>query len=163
VSPNTAAPQPASGPRRCSIAGALEVIGDRWSLLAIRELFYGVHRFNELAANTGAPRDILTARLRKLEDLGVVERREYSSHPPRYEYLLTESGRDLSPVLQSLKRWGDEHVTEGPLPVVFEHDCGHDLVAVMHCQSCRRPVEPGSITVATTAAGPRDGLRRTGV
>ena len=84
-------------PRACSIARALEVIGDRWSLLVVRELTLGVHRFNDIASHTGAPRDVLTARLRKLEELGVVERRQYSDRPPRHEYLLTASGREALP------------------------------------------------------------------
>ncbi len=145
--------------RHCSVANALEVVGERWSLLVVRELFHGVHRFNDLAANTGAPRDILTARLRKLEEVGVVDRRAYSTAPPRFDYHLTASGRALSPVIQALKRWGDEHVTEGPPPVVHEHDCGHRLVPVMHCQACGREVLPGSVRIAEGPDGPIDGLR----
>ena len=84
-------------PRDCSVAAALEVIGDRWSLLAVRELSLGVTRFNDVVANTGAPRDILTARLRKLEEQGVVRREAYSDRPPRLDYLLTEAGVALAP------------------------------------------------------------------
>src|SRR5437763_16772984 len=97
-------------PRRCSIAGALDVVGEKWSLLVIRELFLGVRRFNDIAAFTGAPRDILTARLRRLEELGVVARRAYCDRPPRYEYVLTEAGKDLRPVIMALKQWGEDHV-----------------------------------------------------
>lgn len=150
----------AHGPRRCSIAGALDVVGDRWSLLVVRELLYGVHRFNELVDNTGAPRDILTARLRKLQEYGIVEKRPYSSRPPRYEYFLTAAGRELWPVLQMLKRWGDEHIIEGPLPVVFEHDCGHELLPVLRCEACGEAVVRDSIHLAHDADGPCDGLRR---
>ena len=85
-----------ASPCHCSIAGALEVIGEKWSLLVVRELFLGVRRFSDIAVNTGAPRDILTTRLRRLEDVGVVERSEYSDRPPRYEYRLTR-GCDLLP------------------------------------------------------------------
>jgi DNA-binding HxlR family transcriptional regulator len=133
--------------RVCSVANALEVVGDRWSLLVVRELFHHVHRFNDIATNTGAPRDILTSRLRKLEEVGVLERRQYSDSPPRFEYHLTASGRALSPVIQALRQWGDDHVTVGPPPVVFEHDCGHELIAVMHCKACGQSVEPGSVTI----------------
>src|SRR6059058_1752421 len=108
-----ASPRPA--PRECSVAAALDVIGEKWSLLVIRELFLGVRRFNDIAVNTGAPRDILTARLRRLEELGVVARREYSQRPPRHEYILTDAGKDLRPVLLALKQWGDDHVTDKPL------------------------------------------------
>src|SRR3954462_9081356 len=99
-------PTRATAPRECSIAAALDVIGEKWSLLVVRELFLGVRRFSDIAANTGAPRDILTTRLRRLEDVGVVERSEYPSRPPRYEYRLTRAGRDLLPVIMMLKQWG---------------------------------------------------------
>src|SRR6185437_1339940 len=83
------------------------VIGEKWSLLVVRELAYGVHRFDSVVRNTGAPRDILTNRLRGLESAGVVEKRQYLEHPPRFEYHLTEAGRELRPVLSSLGQWGD--------------------------------------------------------
>ncbi|HEU4400441.1 MAG TPA: helix-turn-helix domain-containing protein, partial [Actinomycetota bacterium] len=87
---------PESKPTRrvCSITDALSIVGDRYALLVARELRYGQTRFQDIAAGTGAPRDVLTARLRKLEEAGVIERRRYSEHPPRYEYLLTEAGRE---------------------------------------------------------------------
>jgi DNA-binding HxlR family transcriptional regulator len=106
VSPASRTPTP----RECAIAAALDVVGEKWSLLVIRELFLGCRRFSEIAANTGAPRDILTARLRRLEELGVIARREYSQRPPRYEYVLTDSGKDLRPVIVALKEWGLQHV-----------------------------------------------------
>lgn len=96
-------------PRECKIADALSVIGERWSLLIIRELHFGVCRFDEIQAKTGASRETLAARLRKLEACGVIARRQYSEHPPRYEYRLTESGADLLPVLASLREWGEKH------------------------------------------------------
>ena len=84
-------------PRPCSAAAALGLIGEKWSLLAIRELAFGVHRFDAIAANTGAPRDILTNRLRHLEEANVVERRQYQEHPPRFSYHLTRAGHELRP------------------------------------------------------------------
>ena len=98
-------------PRICSIADALDVVGERWSLLILRELGFGVHRFQDIQVNTGAPRETLALRLRKLEETGVIERRRYSEHPPRDEYVLTDAGRDLSPVLTALREWGERHVT----------------------------------------------------
>ncbi len=86
----------------CSIAGALEVVGQRWSLLVLRELAFGVHRFKDIQVSTGAPRETLALRLRKLEDAGVIERRRYCDHPPRNEYQLTTVGQDLLPVLAVL-------------------------------------------------------------
>ena len=98
-------------PRVCSIADALEVVGERWSLLVLREISFGVRRFTDIQVNTGAPRETLALRLRKLEEAGVIERRQYSDHPPRDEYLLTPAGRELTPVLTALREWGERHVT----------------------------------------------------
>jgi DNA-binding HxlR family transcriptional regulator len=98
-------------PRVCSIADALEVVGERWSLLVLRELGFGVHRFNDIRVNTGAPRETLALRLRKLEETGVIERRRYSDRPPRDEYVLTAAGRDLTPALAALREWGERHAT----------------------------------------------------
>ena len=136
-----------TAPRRCSVASALDVIGEKWSLLVVRELLFGVRRFNDIAANTGAPRDILTARLRRLEELGVVERREYSERPPRYEYRLTQAGKDLQPVMFALKQWGDDHVIDDPLPAVFEHTCGEVFIPRTHCTACGEPFESRSISL----------------
>jgi DNA-binding HxlR family transcriptional regulator len=93
----------------CGIADALQIVGDRWALLAIRELGFGVTRFNDIQVNTGAPRASLTARLRELEAAGVVARRRYCERPPRDEYLLTDAGRELLPALGELRRWGERH------------------------------------------------------
>lgn len=98
-------------PRVCSIADALQVVGDRWSLLVMRELSFGVHRFSDIQTNTGAPRETLTQRLRKLEDAGLVRRRPYQERPVREEYVLTEVGEDIVPVLRALRRFGERHVT----------------------------------------------------
>src|SRR6201993_2718754 len=95
-------------PRECSIARTLEVVGEKWALLAIREVFLGNRRFDEMVRRIGAPRDTLSARLRSLVDSGILERRQYSDHPARYEYRLTPAGRDLYPVIMSLLRWGDD-------------------------------------------------------
>jgi DNA-binding HxlR family transcriptional regulator len=102
----------ADEPRACSIADALSVVGDRWSCLGLREVDLGVNRFSEIRANTGAPREMLTARLRKLEDEGVLRRERYSERPPRDEYQLTEKGRALRPVLRELRRWGRAWVSD---------------------------------------------------
>ncbi|BCY11658.1 helix-turn-helix domain-containing protein [Actinoplanes sp. L3-i22] len=99
------------GPRVCSIADALQILGDRWSLLVMREISFGVHRFSDIKTNTGAPRETLTQRLRRLEDAGLLRRRPYQQRPPRDEYLLTPAGEDIVPVLQALRRFGERHVT----------------------------------------------------
>lgn len=97
--------------RLCPIADALDIVGERWSLLVVRELGFDVHRFKAIQLNTGAPRETLSLRLRKLEEAGVIERRRYCDRPPRDEYLLTDVGRDLIPVLGALRAWGERHVS----------------------------------------------------
>jgi DNA-binding HxlR family transcriptional regulator len=128
-------------PRVCSIARTLEVVGEKWALLAVREVFLGVRRFDEMVARTGAPRDTLANRLRTLVSYGVLERRRYSDRPPRDEYVLTDAGRDLYPVILTLKQWGDQHRAgeEGP-PLDLQHSCGAVLEAVLVCRECRQDV-----------------------
>jgi DNA-binding HxlR family transcriptional regulator len=132
------------GVRPCSVAAALDILGERWSLLAIREIGYGVHRFARIAAYTGASRDMLADRLRKLESAGIVERRQYSEHPPRFEYHLTEAGRELFPVLLALREWGDKWAVDQPA-IQLRHDCGHPLKVDFTCQHCGGPVTRDSL------------------
>ncbi|WNI14768.1 winged helix-turn-helix transcriptional regulator [Actinacidiphila sp. ITFR-21] len=131
--------------RPCSVAVALEIRGERWSLLALRELAYGVHRFSRIAGCTGASRDILADRLRKLEEAGVVERRPYSEHPPRHEYHLTQAGQELFPVMQGLRAWGDKWAVDSPA-VVFRHTCGEPLEVDLRCGHCGEPAARESLT-----------------
>jgi DNA-binding HxlR family transcriptional regulator len=126
--------QPDLPGRPCSIARALDLIGEKWALLAIREISFGNRRFNEIARNTGAPRDRLAARLRSLVDAGILERREYQSTPPRAEYHLTAAGRDLVPVLRALLTWGDRWVSDQPPATLMHGD--HDLDLVPVCRHC---------------------------
>jgi DNA-binding HxlR family transcriptional regulator len=95
--------------RPCPIAAALELVGERWALLVIREIALGATRFGDIVAGTGAPRDRIAARLKALERAGVVARRQYSGGPVRYEYRLTEAGEALMPVLDALLEWGRHH------------------------------------------------------
>src|SRR4249920_2193809 len=99
----------ATQPRECSIARTLEIVGEKWALLAVREVFLGNRRFDEMVRRIGAPRDTLAARLRSLVGAGTLERRQYSEHPARFEYHLTSAGRDLYPVIVTLMRWGDKY------------------------------------------------------
>ena len=137
--------------RACSIAGALEVVGDRWALLVVREVSLGNHRFTDIAAGTGAPRDRLTARLNDLVEVGVLERRPYSTSPPRSGYHLTRSGWELLPVLQSLLQWGDRWVAETP-PVELHHD-GHRAELAWTCRTCGRTVDEAPVERVLTGAG----------
>ena len=138
-----------TGPRVCSIARSLEVVGEKWSLLALREVFLGVRRFDGIVAKTGAPRDVLTARLRTLVDAGVLERVQYNDRPPRFEYHLTEAGRDLQPVLLTLMDWGDRYLSGGkPPPGSWTHTCGRTLSPLVTCAHCAQEVNPGSLVFA---------------
>jgi DNA-binding HxlR family transcriptional regulator len=133
----------------CPAAAALEVIGERWSLLALRELFYGVHRFDRIVERTGAPRNILSARLRHLEAEGVLERRRYQQAPARYEYHLTEAGKTLLPVVLALMAWGNEHLVREPK--LMHHTCGSDLRAVTVCADCGEEAHAADVTAPWVA------------
>jgi DNA-binding HxlR family transcriptional regulator len=134
-----------SQPRACSVARTLELVGEKWALLAIREVFLGNRRFDEMVRRTGAPRDTLAARLRTLTGAGILQRRQYSEHPARSEYHLTEAGQELYPVILTLMRWGDRHLAgdAGP-PLVLEHSCGHPLAAEVICAACGEPAVAGT-------------------
>jgi DNA-binding HxlR family transcriptional regulator len=123
--------------RACSIAAALEVVGDRWSLLAVREVSFGAHRFSEILEGTGAPRDRLSARLKALVAAGVLERRQYQEAPARFDYHLTRAGRDLLPVLRALMAWGDRWVVDEPPVTLLHHD--HEFRARTVCGTCGEP------------------------
>ncbi|MEV8633216.1 helix-turn-helix domain-containing protein [Streptosporangium sp. NPDC051023] len=131
--------------RQCSIADALGVVGEKYSLLVLREVFFGVRRFDAMIRNIGAPRDILTARLRHLVEAGVLEKVPYSQRPPRFEYHLTDAGRELRPVLLALMKWGNRHLVDRP-PVVWKHSCGADLDPVLVCHACGEEPVTGSLT-----------------
>lgn len=141
-------PESKPSPRVCSITDALSIVGDRYALLVAREIRYGKKRFKDIVAGTGAPRDVLTSRLRKLEETGVIERRLYSERPPRYEYLLTDAGRDLQPILLALKEWGDRYCNPGAEPVVFRHTCGAEFHPLTVCAACREPWRDGELVVS---------------
>ena len=138
--------------RPCSVAAALNLIGEKWTLLAVREITFGNKRFDVIARNTGAPRDRLAARLRTLEAAGVVERRLYSEHPPRYEYELTQAGQELRAVLTVLRGWGDRWAVDSP-PTAFEHSCGHDLDPEVICRHCGVEIVPDGLRVRVLAPG----------
>jgi len=132
---------------QCSVARSLEIVGEWWTMLIIREAFNGVRRFDDFQGNLGIARNVLSDRLRKLTEAGVLERRQYTDRPARYEYRLTEKGLDLYPTLVSLLQWGDRWVAgEAGPPVVLKHrPCGHDMHASMTCESCGEVVKPRDI------------------
>src|SRR2546422_4519099 len=109
-----------------SVGRALALVGERWTLLILREAFFGVRRFGQLARNLDIPRPTLSSRLRSLVDAGLLERVRYARNPDRHEYRLTDAGRDLFPAIVALMRWGDTHLpdSKGP-PIVLRHQaCG---------------------------------------
>jgi DNA-binding HxlR family transcriptional regulator len=131
-------------PRECSVARTLEIVGEKWALLAVREVFLGNGRFDEMVRRTGAPRDTMSARLRVLVGSGILARLQYCEHPARFEYKLTEAGRDLYPVIVTLMQWGDKHLaTETGPPLELEHRCGRKLSAQLVCETCGEPVVAG--------------------
>ena len=128
--------------QRCSIARALEVVGERWTLLVLRDVFLGLHRFDELVESLGVTRTVLTNRLRKLVDEGVLERRRYQERPDRFAYHPTEKGRALLPVLATLMRWGDVYYAgpAGPPRLLLHRGCGGELTEALRCGRCGAPV-----------------------
>ena len=120
----------------CSIARSLSVVGDRWTLLVLRECFLGVRRFEELQQRLGLTRHRLADRLARLVEHEVLRKEPYQSRPPRHEYRLTEKGKELYPVLLSLVRWGDRWMDQGRgPPVVYRHhSCGHETT--LTCSAC---------------------------
>jgi len=131
----------------CSIEQALGLVGDRWSMLVLRDTFRGLRRFDEIRRDLGIPRAVLSDRLRRLVDAGILARRRYQDHPPRDEYRLTEMGRELSPILVALMHWGDRWLQEGEPPTVLVHSaCGEPLELGFHCSSCHVDFGPLEIS-----------------
>jgi DNA-binding HxlR family transcriptional regulator len=125
----------------CSIARALEVVGERWSLLILRDAFLGLRRFDDFQRSLGVARNVLAHRLDRLVEAGVFERVRYTERPPRFEYRLTERGRDLYPVLFGLMRWGDKHAApNGPPRLVLHRGCGGRPDDHLVCAKCGEPL-----------------------
>jgi DNA-binding HxlR family transcriptional regulator len=123
--------------QNCSIARTLELVGERWTMLVVREAFLGRRRFDELAGRLGIARNVLAARLARLVEEGVLERHRYQERPERFEYHLTPKGRDLWPVLMSLLQFGDRHYAPAGPPMLITHrGCGGALTAHLTCDRC---------------------------
>ncbi|TWP33878.1 winged helix-turn-helix transcriptional regulator [Leekyejoonella antrihumi] len=137
--------------RPCSVAAALDLVGDRWSLLAVREVTFGNRRFSQIARNTGAPRDRLAARLKELVQIGILERRRYQDSPPRSDYHLTQAGRELAPVLRTLLEWGDKWaVHDAPLTLMHRD---HELRSQVVCATCGEVVHARDVDRTVHAEG----------
>jgi DNA-binding HxlR family transcriptional regulator len=129
----------------------LQLVGDRWSILIIRAALRGVRRFDDYCTDLGIARPVLTNRLRKLVDGGVLQREPYQEHPPRYEYRLTPAGTALSPALVALIRWGDQHLgTDDPDIVLVHAPCDTELEQGFWCRTCATTFGPTAIRARMT-------------
>ena len=137
-------------PVECSIGRAMDILGERWTFMILRESFYGVRRFSDIQRNLGIARNILSTRLQRLVAAGILERVLYHAEPERYEYRLSESGKDLYPAIVTVMSWGDRHLKEQDEccpPVVLRHNaCGHEADAVLVCAHCRQELDPHDVT-----------------
>jgi DNA-binding HxlR family transcriptional regulator len=134
-------------PGSCSIGRAMDILGERWTFLILRESFYGVRRFSDMQRNLGIARNILSTRLQTLVANGILERRLYQEEPPRHEYRLTETGMDLYPAIVTLMRWGDRHLSGECPPVVLRHNsCGHEADPLLVCSHCHEELDPHEVT-----------------
>ena len=126
----------------CTVARDAALVGDEWTIMILREMFLGTHRFDDFLRQTGMSSHLLSQRLKKLETAGVVRRAAYSQRPPRYEYRLTEMGRALWPVVISLKQWGDRWLGDGETPIGLVHKgCGAVTEPRMTCPECGEPMD----------------------
>jgi DNA-binding HxlR family transcriptional regulator len=133
----------------CSVARTVSVIGDRWTLLILRDCFLRIRRFEDFQSNLGITRHLLADRLRKLVQAGVLEKVAYQDRPPRFEYRLTQKGLDLHPVLMTLVHWGDRHMAgKRGQPLLHRHKaCGEDFAPVLVCSECGEPVDARGVHV----------------
>ena len=133
--------------QNCSIAKPLSILGERWTLLVLREISLGNRRFDGIQEELGVATNVLSARLATLVDEGIVAKRPYSEHPERFEYRLTEKGADLQPILLAFLRWGDKYTAgkAGPPLETVHADCGHVFHMVPTCSHCGEEVKPASL------------------
>jgi DNA-binding HxlR family transcriptional regulator len=129
------------------MARALEVLGDVWTFLVLREVFFRERRFEAIQRRLGIARTSLSVRLASLVEAGVLDRRKYSEKPPRFEYRLTDKGLDLYPALVALMVWGDNWVfAENGPPLRLRHRCGHALAPTLVCSHCHGAIRPNQVT-----------------
>jgi len=147
----------------CTIAQSLEVVGERWTLLVLRETFLGTRRFEDFRERLGIARNILTDRLERLVGEGILERRQYQDRPARFEYRLMPKGIDLYEVILALKKWGDRWAVgeEGRLPLLLRHNgCGRVFDMEASCPHCHEAIDARSVTYELgPGAGPNE-IRR---
>ncbi|HEX3841102.1 MAG TPA: helix-turn-helix domain-containing protein [Acidimicrobiales bacterium] len=130
----------------CSVAQCLEVVGEWWSMLIMRDAFLGVTRFDQFQQRLGISRNVLNQRLSHLVDAGVLTKVPYSDHPLRHDYRLTDKGRDLWPVLTTMRQWGDKYAApNGPPLEVVHKGCGEASQAVLTCSACGEAMGPRDV------------------
>jgi len=142
----------------CPVARTLDVIGEWWTLLIVRDALLGARRFDEFKA-TGIADNILSARLKKLVEGGLFERRLYQTHPDRFEYVLTEKGRALGVVVSALRSWGQEWTQGQDKSRLTHRECGHDVSIRMYCEECGCPVTPNEIQAGRALQGAPAGAK----
>jgi DNA-binding HxlR family transcriptional regulator len=131
----------------CSVAQCLEIVGEWWSLLIVRDAFLGVTRFDDFQSRLGISRNILAQRLNRLVDNGVLKRKPYQEHPPRSEYRLTDKGRDLWHVITAMRQWGDRWAAPDGAPIKIKHSaCGRIVKAVPVCSYCGEALDARAVT-----------------
>lgn len=154
----------------CSVARCLEIVGEWWSLLIVRDAMLGVIRFDDFQARLGISRNILTQRLNRLVDNDVLKRVPYSEHPPRFEYRLTAKGRDLWLVVTAMRQWGDRWASPTGSPVLMRHSpakhsdgCGQIVSAVPTCSGCGEILEPRAVTPVPGPGASAETFARTAI
>jgi len=144
---------------RCPIEGLLDIVGDRWSILILRDAFYGVRRFDGFQQHLGVSKKVLAQRLRAMTAAGILKRTAYQQRPPRFEYRLTAKGQDLFPILLSMSRWGNRWLAEPDREwLLLRHkDCGNIVEARLVCSHCGGPMTPARVkAIAGPAASKQD-------
>jgi len=150
---------PSEAAPRCPIEGLLEIVGDRWSLLILRDAFYGVRRFDGFQQHLGISKKVLAQRLRSLAAAGVVKRVAYQQRPQRFEYRLTAKGQDMFPILLSMSRWGSRWLAEPGREwlQLLHKDCGNITEAKLVCSHCGGPLTPARVkAIAGPGAAKQD-------
>jgi DNA-binding HxlR family transcriptional regulator len=141
---------------RCPIARSIDVVGEWWTILILRDAFRGMRRFDEFQASLGIARNLLSRRLKRLVDAGILEKRPYSERPLRHEYRLTEKGRALHPVLMLLMAWGNRWAPRAQSTVALARDTLQPLDPMLVDRATGAPITPHSVVVRHTDGAPRE-------
>ena len=146
----------------CSVAKTLDIIGEWWTLLILRDVFYGVRRFEGLRTHLGISRKVLTNRLARLIDAEILKKVLYQKQPPRYEYRLTKKGLELLPILLTIMNWGDKWLSESnKTPVIFVHkDCGKEITPKLVCSHCGGDLNARNVYPTAGPGAPADEVEK---